>query len=224
MRAWICGNIFKPPLLYKALNTAPNKRQLTVIKALVFSLCLLPLARLVYLGVQDALGANPIEFLERSTGYWALTMLLLTLSLTPLRLLTGRVWQLQLRRMLGLFMFFYACLHLSIYLWLDYSFMWEEILKDIVKHPYVLVGSAAFLLSVPLALTSNQFMIKRLRDRWKKLHSIVYLIAILGALHFLWLVKKDLREPLLFMFILVVLLAVRLFNARIQPKNNRSTL
>lgn len=200
------------------LFKTPNRQQIGIIKTLVFTLCLLPLARLIYLGIQDSLGANPIEFIERSTGYWALTMLLLTLSLTPIRLLTGRVWQLQLRRMLGLLMFTYACLHLTIYIWLDYSFMWDEIVKDVIKHPYVLVGSTAFLLSIPLALTSNQYMMKKLRERWKTLHRLVYLIAVLGVLHFLWLVKKDVREPLLFIVILSVLLGLRFFYARFKQK------
>ena len=206
------------------ISQAPNKQQVAAIKVMVFVLCMLPLVRLVYLGLQDNLGANPIEFIERSTGYWALTMLLLTLSLTPMRLLTGRVWQLQLRRMLGLLMFCYACLHLTIYVWLDYSFMWDEIVKDIIKHPYVLVGSAAFLLTIPLAITSNQYMVKKLRERWKTLHRLVYIIAILGTLHFLWLVKKDLREPVLFILILSVLLGMRLFYARIKPKKLKTQL
>jgi len=206
------------------ISQAPNKQQVAAIKVMVFVLCMLPLVRLVYLGLQDNLGANPIEFIERSTGYWALTMLLLTLSLTPVRLLTGRVWPLQLRRMLGLLMFCYACLHLTIYVWLDYSFMWDEIVKDIIKHPYVLVGSAAFLLTIPLAITSNQYMVKILRERWKTLHRLVYIIAILGTLHFLWLVKKDLREPVLFILILSVLLGMRLFYARIKPKKLKTQL
>lgn len=219
MRAWIYANISKPSALLGFLYKVPNKQQLAAIKVVVFTLCMLPLARLLYLGIQDDLGANPVEFVERSTGYWALTFLLVTLSLTPIRLLTGRVWQLQLRRMLGLFMFFYACLHLNAYIWLDYSFMWDEMLKDIIEHPYVLVGSTAFLLTIPLAITSNQFMIKKLRERWKPLHRLVYPIAILGTLHFLWLVKKDLREPLLFIFILVLLLGIRLAHARFKYKN-----
>jgi sulfoxide reductase heme-binding subunit YedZ len=197
---------------------APNKQQLVRIKIAVFLLCLTPLFRLIWLGFNDDLGANPVEFVERSTGYWTLFILLATLSLTPIRLLTARVWQLQLRRMLGLFMFFYACLHLITYLWLDYSFMWPDIVKDIVKHPYVLVGSLAFLLTLPLAITSNSFMIKKLRERWKRLHRAVYVIAILGVVHFLWLVKKDIREPLLFIFILTVLLGIRLYFSYIKLK------
>ncbi len=189
----------------------PNKSQIIGIKTTVFILCLLPMFRLIGLGFFDDLTANPIEFIERSTGFWALFILLVTLSLTPIRLLTGRAWQLQLRRMLGLFMFFYACLHISIYLWLDFSFDWGEITKDIVKHPRILVGFAAFVLTIPLAITSNNFMIKLLRERWKKLHQLVYLIAILGVVHFWWLVKKDIREPLLYAVVLAILLGVRIY-------------
>lgn len=174
-------------------------------------LCLIPLVRLFWLGFNDNLTANPVEFIERSTGYWSLFMLLATLSLSPIRQLTGTVWPLQYRRMLGLFMFFYACLHITAYLWLDYSFYWLDIAKDIVKHPYVLVGASAFLLTVPLAATSNKVMIKRLREYWKPLHRLVYVIAILAIVHFIWLVKKDLREPLLYAAILALLLAVRIY-------------
>jgi sulfoxide reductase heme-binding subunit YedZ len=190
---------------------APSKRQLFWLKALLFGIALIPLARLVWLGIQDELTANPVEFVERSTGTWALVMLMVTLSLTPIRLLTGSVWQIQLRRMTGLFMFFYACLHLTTYLWLDHWFDWMAISKDIVKHPYVLVGFSAFVLAVPLAVTSNTYMIRKLRDNWKKLHNLVYLVAIFGVLHFLWLVKKDIREPMAYALVLAVLLGVRLY-------------
>jgi sulfoxide reductase heme-binding subunit YedZ len=200
------------------LAKTPDKQQLVRIKQIVFVLCLVPLCRLIWLGFNDDLSANPVEFVERSTGYWTLFILLATLSLTPIRLLTGRVWQLQLRRMLGLFMFFYACLHLTTYLWLDYSFLWPDIIKDIIKHPYVLVGSAAFLLTIPLAITSNNLMIKKLRERWKPLHRAVYVIAILGVVHFLWLVKKDVREPLLFIAVLSLLLGIRIYYSYIKPK------
>lgn len=190
----------------------PNKTQIAKIKNIVFLLCLVPLLRLIWLGYQDNLTANPIEFIERSTGFWALLILLATLSLTPIRLLTGRVWQLQIRRMLGLFMFFYACLHVMIYLWLDFAFNWLDISQDIAKHPRILVGFAAFTLTVPLALTSNNAMIKRLRERWKPLHQLVYLIAILAVIHYWWLVKKDIREPLIYAVILAVLLGIRLYD------------
>lgn len=188
----------------------PNRKQLGLIKASLFLLALIPLARLLWLGMHDDLGANPIEFIERSTGTWALVILLVTLSFTPLRLLTGTAWPVQLRRMAGLFMFFYACLHITTYVWLDHWFDWQEIAKDIIKHPYVLVGFAAFVLSVPLALTSSNAMIKRLRQRWKTLHRLVYLVAIFAVLHFWWLVKKDITEPMLYALVLAALLAIRL--------------
>ena len=172
---------------------------------------LLPLARLIWLGFNEDLGANPVEFVERSTGTWTLAILLITLSLTPLRLLTSIAWPIQLRRMAGLFMFFYVCLHFLTYIWLDQWFAWDDIVKDIVKHPYVLVGFTAFILAIPLAVTSNQAMIKRLRGRWKTLHKLVYPIAILGVLHFWWLVKKDIREPLIYAVILMALLGIRIY-------------
>lgn len=188
-----------------------SKQQLSWIKAILFVLALIPLARLVWLGYNDNLTANPIEFIERSTGTWALIILLITLAMTPIRLLTGIVWQIQLRRMMGLFMFFYACLHFTTYLWLDHWFDWNEIVGHITKHPYVLVGFSAFVLAWPLALTSTNSMMRRLGTRWKQLHYTVYLVAILGVLHFWWLVKKDIREPLLYAVILAVLLGIRIY-------------
>src|SRR6478736_1906009 len=158
----------------RIFTTTPNKAQIFKIKALVFALCLVPLARLFWLGFHDDLSANPVEFVERSTGFWALFILLATLALTPIKLLTGRVWQIQLRRMLGLFMFFYACLHIITYVWLDFAFDWGDITKDIAKHPRILVGFAAFVLTVPLALTSTNNMMRRLGGKWKKLHRLVY--------------------------------------------------
>lgn len=197
--------------MFKFLTATPNKKQLFLIKVFVFLLSLAPLIRLIWLGMQDNLSANPIEFVERSTGFWSLFILLVTLSLTPIRLITGRSWHIQLRRMLGLFMFFYACLHITTYFWLDFSFDWAGITKDIVKHPRILVGFAAFVLTVPLAVTSSNRMMKRLGRRWKPLHQLVYFIAFLGVVHFWWLVKKDVREPLLYTEILLVLLGIRLY-------------
>lgn len=201
------------------LRRTPNKKQIGRIKFVLFVLCLVPFMRLIWLGINDGLSANPIEFVERSTGFWALFILLLTLSLSPIRLLFGYVWPLQFRRMLGLMMFFYASLHITIYLWLDYGFDWNDIVKDIIKHPYVLVGALAYLLTVPLALTSNQYMMQKLRERWKQLHLTVYLIAILGVVHFWWLVKKDIREPLFYAVVLGLLLGVRLFYKLRQIKS-----
>jgi len=188
-----------------------NKQQIVYVKAAIWLLALMPMARLIWLGVNENLGANPVEFVERSTGTWTLVILLTTLSMTPIRLLTGQVWPIQLRRLLGLFMFFYACLHITSYIWLDYSFVWTDIIKDIIKHPYVIVGFSAFLLTIPLATTSNSYMIKRLKTNWKKLHQIVYLIAILGVVHFWWLVKKDVTEPTYYATALLMLLSVRLY-------------
>ena len=188
-----------------------NKKNINLIKVAIWIFALLPLARLFWLGIHDDLSANPVEFVERSTGTWALVFLLITLSMTPIRLLTGQIWQIQLRRMLGLWMFFYACLHITTYVWLDYSFLWSDIVKDIIKHPYVIVGFSAFLLTIPLAVTSNSFMIKRLKKNWKKLHQLIYVIAILAILHFWWLVKKDVTEPFYYAAVLIILFGIRLY-------------
>lgn len=189
----------------------PSKKQIAWIKAGLFIVALLPLARLFWLGFNDDLSANPVEFVERSTGTWALVSLLVTLSFTPIRLLTGVAWQIQLRRMTGLFMYFYACLHFATYIWLDHWFFWDEIVADIVKHPYVLVGFSAFVLATPLAITSNRAMMLKLGANWKRLHMMVYPIAILAVLHFWWLVKKDIREPLMYALVLALLLGIRLY-------------
>ena len=188
-----------------------SKQNILYAKAIIWLIALLPFARLVYLGFNDDLGANPIEFVEHSTGTWALVALLVTLAMTPIRLITGQVWQIQLRRMLGLFMFFYACLHIITYVWLDFAFIWQDITKDIVKHPRILVGFAAFVLTIPLAATSNSYMIKRLKTNWKKLHQSVYLIAVLVVLHYLLLVKKDVTEPLYYALVLIMLLGIRVY-------------
>lgn len=173
--------------------------------------CLLPLVRLAWLGAQGGLGANPIEYITRSTGWWTLSFLMITLSITPLRRLTNLNWLLRLRRMFGLFAFFYAALHFGIYLWLDQFFDWTEIVKDIAKRPFITVGFAAFVLLLPLAATSTNAMVRRLgARRWQLLHRLIYVIAILGVVHFWWLVKKDITEPVLFACVLAVLLGARL--------------
>ena len=199
-----------------------KKQHLIFVKVAIWIFALLPLARLFWLGVHDDLGANPVEFVERSTGTWALIFLLTTLSMTPIRLLTGQVWQIQLRRLFGLWMFFYACLHITTYIWLDYSFLWADILKDIIKHPYVIVGFSAFVLTIPLAATSNSYMIKRLKKNWKRLHQVIYLIAMLAILHFWWLVKKDVTEPFYYAAVLILLLGIRLYYKCLadKPVNN----
>lgn len=187
-----------------------NKSLILNIKRIIFSLSLMPLFRLFYLGSVDRLGANPVEFVERSTGGWALIFLLLTLSMTPMRKLFGLNSFIQYRRMLGLYMFFYACLHSVAYLWLDHWFDFNEISKDIVKHPYVLVGFTAFIISIPLAVTSTKSMMRRLGRRWKMLHGLVYLIGFLAVLHFLWLVKKDHTEPLIYAAVFFSLITLRI--------------
>ncbi len=156
----------------------------------------------------DTLGADPILELTHQTGLWGLRFLLITLSITPLRYLTGRTFWVKYRRMLGLYSFFYISIHLSIYI-LDLGLFWQQLIEDIIKRPYVTVGFSAFLLMIPLAVTSNRYMIRRLGKRWKPLHKSIYLITPLGILHFIWLVKADLREPLIYGGILLVLLALR---------------
>ena len=198
-----------------------SKQNILYAKVVLWLLALLPFVRLVYLGFNDNLGANPIEFVEHSTGTWALVALLVTLAMTPIRLLTGQVWQIQLRRLLGLFMFFYACLHIITYVWLDFAFIWQDITKDIVKHPRILVGFAAFILTIPLAATSNSYMIKRLKTNWKKLHQSVYLIAIFVVLHYLLLVKKDVTEPLYYAVALFILLGIRVY-FKYKPKLSKT--
>ena len=179
------------------------------IKPFIFTLCLLPLVLLFRNFYLDELGANPFEVLTRSTGEWTLRFLLITLAMTPLRQLTSSAWPVRLRRMLGLFTFFYVCIHLSTYIWLDHFFDWDEIWTDIVKRPYITFGMLAFTLLVPLALTSTKKMMKRLGRRWKSLHKFIYVIAVLGILHFLLLVKADLLEPIVYASILSILFLVR---------------
>lgn len=181
------------------------------LKPALFVVSLVPFLRLFVLGFQGGLGANPIEFITHSTGFWALTFLCLTLTVTPLRRLTG--WQalIRLRRMLGLFAFFYACAHLVTYVWFDQWFSLEEIAKDIWKRPFITVGFTAFLLLVPLAVTSTNRMMRRLGRRWAQLHRLVYLIVILGVVHFWWLKqdKNDLSEPAWFTAVVFALLLFR---------------
>ena len=183
-----------------------------VAKPVVFVLCLVPLAWLVLDGVTNNLGANPVETVRRYTGDWTLRFLFIALTVTPLRRLTGWHVVIRLRRMLGLFAFFYACLHFVSYIWLDQFFMWGAIIEDILDRPYITVGAASFLLLIPLAVTSTNGMVRRLGGRrWQRLHQLVYVIAILGVIHFLWLVKSDISEPVIYGAILALLLGFRLF-------------
>jgi sulfoxide reductase heme-binding subunit YedZ len=180
-------------------------------KPLVFALCLLPLGNLVWKGVAAELGANPIEVITRSTGHWTLILLLVTLAITPLRKLSGWLWLIQFRRMLGLFAFFYAVLHFITYIWLDKFFDLNDVVKDVYKRPFITVGFTAFLLLIPLAVTSTRKMIQRLGGRrWNRLHRLVYVSATAGVVHFLWLVKKDIRRPAMYAAVLALLLAYRI--------------
>ena len=178
-------------------------------KPLVFCVSLLPLVWLCWLAWQDRLGANPVETLSHRTGDWSLRFLLLTLAVTPLRRLSGWNWLLKFRRMLGLFAFFYVCLHLGVYLIFDQFFDPSAILEDIAKRPYITVGFAGFLLLIPLAATSTNGMIKRLGRNWQRLHRLVYLIGMPGVVHYWWLVKADISEPLLYAGLLTMLLGYR---------------
>ena len=180
------------------------------LKPLLFVLCLLPAVLLGWQFFTDDLGANPIEAITHSTGEWTLRLLLVTLAMTPLKRLSGWGWPIRVRRMLGLFAFFYACLHFTTYIWLDQFFAMSEVWKDIAKRPYITVGFSAFVMLIPLALTSTNSMVKRLgAQRWRKLHRLVYVIAVFGVLHYLWLVKSDIRLPLAYGVVLITLLVLR---------------
>ena len=181
------------------------------LKILAHALALLPLALLVRAVLGDTLGADPVAAITHETGDWALRLVLLGLALTPLRRLIGQPWPIRFRRLVGLYAFFYASLHLATYVVLDLGQYWSQILDDIVKRPYITVGFAAWLMLVPLALTSTKGWMRRLGRRWGQLHTLVYAVGVLGVLHFLWLVKSDLREPLVFAGILALLLGLRVW-------------
>ena len=195
-------------------------------KWLAFGLALLPLANLFWRAFDpaDGLGANPVEVVTRSTGYWSLVMLCLTLLVTPLRRLLGWQWLVRWRRMLGLYAFFHAVLHVLIYLWLDQGFALSGIIRDILDRPFILVGALAFAMMVPLAITSTQGMIRRLGRRWGQLHRLVYPMLVLAVLHYFWLKagKNDLADPLLFAGVAALLLGVRICFAwrqrRVHPE------
>lgn len=194
-----------------------RERLFRYLKPALFIVSVVPLALLVHSAIADvdALGANPIETINRYLGDWALRFLLVTLAITPLRLLTGWHELARLRRMLGLYAFFYATLHVASYTVLDQQFNWDEILKDIVKRPFITVGFVSFVLLIPLAATSTNAMVRRLGGRrWRNLHRLVYAIGVGAVLHFFWMVKSDIREPLIYATVLALLLGYRVWNAR----------
>lgn len=183
------------------------------LKVLLFLICLYPFASMIWGFFTHQLGANPIEAVTRGSGLWGLRFLLITLCVTPLRWLTGVNQLIRFRRMLGLFAFFYATLHMLLYLGLDQFFNWSEIWKDIVKRPFITVGFINFVALLPLVVTSTNKMVKRLGGRrWKKLHKLSYFVAAAACLHFLMLVKADIREPVIYIFILTGLLGIRLIH------------
>jgi sulfoxide reductase heme-binding subunit YedZ len=180
-----------------------------VAKPLVFLVCLVPFLLLLQGALDGDLGANPLERVTDVTGQWGLRFLLLTLAITPLRRVTGWTWLLRFRRMLGLFVFFYITLHFLTWVWLDQELSWGNVLADIFKRPYVTVGFSAWLLLLPLAATSTRGMMRRLGRNWQSLHRAVYVIGVLAILHYIWLVKADLLEPLIYAAVLILLLVVR---------------
>ena len=182
------------------------------LKSAVFLLSLIPLGRLVWLGYEDGLGANPIEFITRSTGTWALVFLCCTLTMTPLRLVTGSVIWIKLRRMLGLFCFFYASIHFSIWLFLDQSLDLQAMFHDVIKRPFITMGFVSLVLLIPLALTSNRWSVRQLGKRWTLLHKLIYIIAITAIAHYWWhkAGKNDLQTVWIYAGVVLVLLVFRL--------------
>jgi sulfoxide reductase heme-binding subunit YedZ len=195
-------------------------RHMRWIKPPIFLLCLAPLANLGWKAYSDNLGANPIELITHSTGTWTLVFLCVTLTITPLRKLLHANWLIRFRRMFGLFAFFYACLHFTTYIWLDQFFDIHSMIKDVYKRPFITVGFSAFVLLWPLALTSTSGMIRRLGGkRWNMLHRLIYVCAILGVIHYYWLVKIDETVPYRFAAVVTVLLGYRLVNYFIEKRS-----
>ncbi len=197
--------------------------RLRLTKLALFAAALIPLGRLGWKALHDGLGANPVEVITHSTGDWTLIFILATLSITPLRQLTRQYWLVGVRRMAGLFAFFYGSLHFLTYIWLDKFFDFHEMFKDIVKRPFITVGFSAFVLMIPLALTSTAGSIRRLGGKnWQRLHRLIYLTAFLGVIHYFWLVKADKRKPLEYGVVLSILLLYRV-GAWVRQRRNRVT-
>jgi len=200
----------------------PPEKFVRVLKALTFFVCLGPALVLVWKGFHNYLGANPIDVITRTTGKWTLTFLMITLSVTPVRRIIGMAWLIRFRRMLGLYAFFYGSLHLMTYVWLDKFFDVHDMLHDIAKRRFITAGLTAWTLMLPLALTSTAGWIRRLGGkRWQKLHRLIYFSAAAGVVHFIWLVKADLRRPLTYGGVLATLLAFRLIawlRTRLRPR------
>lgn len=203
--------------------TSPPQSLMRALKVAVFLVCLGPLSVLVWKGFHDLLGANPVDVITRTTGRWTLTFLLITLSVTPARKLLNAPWLVRFRRMLGLFAFFYGSLHLMTYIWLDKFFDVHAMLHDIAKRRFITAGMTAWALMLPLALTSTAWSIRRLGGkRWNRLHRLIYFSAAAGVVHFIWLVKADLRRPLTYGAVLAVLLTYRLATWAIAKSRSRA--
>ncbi|HUS18696.1 MAG TPA: protein-methionine-sulfoxide reductase heme-binding subunit MsrQ [Terriglobales bacterium] len=188
-----------------------TQKRIVISKVIVWLLCLAPIANLVLHGMRAELGANPIEKVMNSLGYWTLTLLVSSLAITPLRRISGWNWMIRFRRLVGLFAFFYVCLHLATYVVLDQELDLAAVLQDIPKRPFILVGFLAFMLLAPLAATSTQWSIRKLGGRnWNRLHKLVYVSAALGVVHFWWKVKADKLQPAIFGAVLALLLGYRI--------------
>lgn len=209
-------------MLAKYLNPILNSKWTKVV---VFIACLIPLANLLWRGYRGDLTLNPVEFVEHTTGDWILRFLVMTLAITPLRKILGLPQLIRFRRMLGLFAFFYACLHFSTWLGVDRYFNYAEMLTDVRKRPFITVGFTGFVLMIPLAITSTAGWIRRLGGkRWQLLHRAIYVSAIAGVIHYDWLVKSDKRKPLEYAFLVGILLAWRVwawFSGRRKPESAR---
>ena len=180
------------------------------IKISIFFLSLLPILIIFYQIIFNQLGPEPVKEITHVTGNWTLRFIIITLAMTPLQKLTKLNFWISYRRMFGLFVFFYASAHMMTYVGIDYRFDWSSIGDDIVKKKFIFAGFLAWLLLVPLALTSSKRMIRLLRDKWKKLHKLIYIISLLGIIHYLWLVKVVTIEPLIYLIIIVILLTLRI--------------
>ena len=193
------------------MSAIPARRRRIAVKAVLWVVCLVPALSLAIAALTDGLGANPIEEITHRTGWWALFLLTVTLSITPLRRVAGKPGWIRYRRLVGLFAFFYATLHFLTYLVLDQFFGWSYIIEDIAERPFITLGFATWLLLVALAVTSTTGWIRRLRKNWQRLHRLVYVAALGGGVHFLWKVKADTREPIVFLAVIIALLLVRVW-------------
>ncbi len=199
-------------LHWNVFNTVSTLKQHLpkIIKPSVFMISLLPVTLLAIAVISGNAGANPIETVERDTGEWTLRFICLSLFATPLSRLFKSAWPIRLRRMIGLFAFFYAALHLLSYLWLDHWFAWSDIVADVLERPYVTAGFLSFLILLPLAVTSNRWSVKKLSRRWTALHRWVYVAAVLGIIHYVWLTRGNQIEPVVYLLIIIGLLSYRM--------------